>query len=262
METGLKDRVALIAGASQGMGRATARAFAAEGTNLALCARNLQALDEVRAEIRQLYKVDVYVEALDVSGTAAVDSLVANTAKRFGRIDIAVSNAGGPPPKQFLDTNDDDWYRAFALNLHSAVTLSRAVIPHMQRQHWGRIIMISSITVREPQPDLVLSNAIRTGVMGLVRSLATDFGKDGILVNNVAPGYIATDRVKELTDKRAAQTGQSAEQIEKTWTRQIPLDRLGQPEEIADTIVWLASERAAFITGQTILVDGGMYKGL
>ncbi|HLH04379.1 MAG TPA: SDR family oxidoreductase [Bryobacteraceae bacterium] len=262
METGLRGRVALVAGASQGMGRATAKAFAAEGTNLALCARNPQTLNELAAELRQTHRVEVYTEALDVSDTAAVEKLVANTTGRFGRLDIAVANAGGPPPKQFLDTTDDDWYRAFALNLHSAVTLSRTVIPHMQRQRWGRIVMISSITVRQPQPDLVLSNAIRAGVMGLVRSLASDFGKDGILVNNVAPGYIATDRVKELTEKRSAQTGQTTEQIEKTWTRQIPLDRLGRPEEIADTIVWLASERASYITGQTILVDGGMYKGL
>lgn len=262
METGLKNRVALIAGASQGMGRATALAFAAEGAHLALCARNKQSLADLASAIRQKHDVEVYTEALDVSDTTAVNTFVANTAKHFHRVDIAVANAGGPPPKQFLDTTDDDWYRAFALNLHSAVTLARAVIPHMQKQRWGRIITISSITVRQPQPDLVLSNAIRTGIMGLVRSLASDFGKDGILVNNVAPGYIATDRIKELTAKRAAESGQSEEQIEKVWTRQIPLDRLGRPEEIADTIVWLASERASFLTGQTILVDGGMYKGL
>jgi 3-oxoacyl-[acyl-carrier protein] reductase len=262
METGLKNRIALIAGASQGMGRATALAFAGEGAHLALCARNTQTLAQLASEVQKKFRVEVYTEALDVSDTSAVERFTANTARRFERIDIAVANAGGPPPKQFLDTTDDDWYRAFALNLHSAVTLARAVIPHMQKQRWGRIITISSITVRQPQPDLVLSNAIRTGVMGLVRSLATDFGKDGILVNNVAPGYVATDRIKELTAKRAAETGQTPEQIEKVWTKQIPLERLGRPEEIAETIVWLASERASFITGQTILVDGGMYKGL
>lgn len=262
METGLKNRVALIAGASQGMGRATAEAFAAEGTHLALCARNPEALAQLAASIKQTHGVEVETAALDVRDTSAIDQFVADSARIFDRIDVCVANAGGPPPKQFLDTTDEDWQSAFELNLHSAVTLARAVIPHMQKRQWGRIITISSITVRQPQPDLVLSNAIRAGVMGLVRSLATDFGKDGILVNNVAPGYIATDRVAQLTSKRSGQTGQSVGQIEKTWTDQIPLGRLGAPEEIAATIVWLASERASFITGQTILVDGGMYKGL
>ncbi len=262
METGLKNRVALIAGASQGMGRATAEAFAAEGAHLALCSRNAEALGQLAARIKKTHRVEVETAALDVRDTSAVDQFVADTARTFDRIDVCVANAGGPPPKQFLDTTDEDWHSAFELNLHSAVTLARAVIPHMQKRQWGRIITISSITVRQPQPNLVLSNAIRAGVMGLVRSLATDFGNDGILVNNVAPGYIATDRVTQLTAKRSAQTGQTVEQIEKAWTDQIPLGRLGAPEEIAATIVWLASERASFITGQTILVDGGMYKGL
>jgi 3-oxoacyl-[acyl-carrier protein] reductase len=132
----------------------------------------------------------------------------------------------------------------------------------MQRRHWGRIVMISSITVRQPQPQLVLSNAIRAGVLGLVRSLATDFGKDGITVNNVAPGYTATDRLIELSTSRAATLGKTRQEVERVWLEQIPLGRLGKPEEVADAIVWLASERASFITGQTVLVDGGMYKGL
>jgi 3-oxoacyl-[acyl-carrier protein] reductase len=132
----------------------------------------------------------------------------------------------------------------------------------MQRQKWGRFVTISSITVREPQRPLILSNAIRAGILGLVRTLATQFGPDGILVNNVAPGYTATDRLKELVAHRAAASGESKEQIEKQWIDEIPLGRLGRPEEVADAIVWLASDRASFITGQTILVDGGMYKGL
>ncbi len=262
METGLSNRVAVITGASQGMGRATAVALAAEGVHLALNARSSQALGQLASDLKAKYKVEVHTEAFDVRETVAVDEFIANTARIFDRIDICVANAGGPPPKHFLDTTDEDWNSAFALNLHSAAILARAVIPHMQRREWGRIITISSITVREPQPKLILSNAIRAGVMGLVRTLATDFGKDGILVNNVAPGYIATDRIKQLTAERAAQTGQNTQEIEKEWTDKIPLNRLGRPEEIADTIVWLASDRASFVTGQTILVDGGMYKGL
>ena len=216
METGLRNRVALVAGSSQGMGRATAKALAGEGAHLALCARNAQALEQLAAEIKSESAVEVHTEAFDVSEFSAVNRFVENTARIFDRIDVCVTNAGGPPPKAFLDTTDEDWRTAFALNLHSAAVLAKAVIPHMQQRHWGRIITISSITVRQPQPDLILSNAIRTGIMGLVRSLATDFGKDGILVNNVAPGYIATSRVKELTAKRASESGAAVAEIART----------------------------------------------
>jgi 3-oxoacyl-[acyl-carrier protein] reductase len=262
METGLSNRVAVIAGSSQGLGRATALAFAAEGAHVAICARSPQTLQQVATAIRHRFGTQVHSEAFDVRGTSAIEQFVKNVHSVFGRIDICVPNAGGPPAKEFLQTKDQEWDDAFALNLRSAVTFARYVIPYMQQQHWGRIITISSITVREPQPQLVLSNAVRAGIMGLVRTLANEFGKYGITVNNVAPGYTATDRLKELSSRKAAASDVSEEQIEQTWIDQIPIGRLGQPEEIADAIVWLASERASFITGQTILVDGGMYKGL
>ena len=262
METGLKSRVAVVSGASQGLGQATALALAAEGTHLALCARNSEALTRLAGEIRQKNGVEVYTEAVDVRDTPAIESFVKNTAERFGRIDVCVTNAGGPPAKAFLETTDAKWDDAFQLNLRSAVAFARAVIPHMQRRKWGRIITISSITVKQPQPQLVLSNAIRTGILGLVRTLAEDFGKDGILVNNVGPGYTATDRLKELSHRASSQSGEAVSDIEQKWIKQIPLGRLGRPEELADAIVWLASDRASFVTGQTILVDGGMYKGI
>ena len=262
METGLRNRVALVAGSSQGLGRATAFAFAAEGAHLALCARNTETLERVATEIRSHFNVRVHTEALDVRNSSAVEQFVRNVHNAFSRIDVCVTNAGGPPAGEFLYTTDEHWDNAFALNLRSAVAFARAVLPHMQRQHWGRLITISSVTVRQPQPQLVLSNAVRAGLMGLVRSLANDFGKDGITVNNVAPGYTATDRVKEIFTHRASLSGQTEGLIEQFWTDQIPLGRLGRPEEIADAIVWLASERASFFTGQTVLVDGGMYKGL
>lgn len=262
METGLRNRVAIVAGSSQGLGKATAFALAAEGVHLALCARNSQALERAAASIRERFNVQTHVEAFDARDSSAIDRFVRNVAQRFDRIDVCVTNAGGPPAKEFLATTDQDWDDAFALNLRSAAAFARAVIPYMQKQQWGRIVTISSITVRQPQPQLILSNAIRAGVMGLVRSLANEFGKDGILVNNVAPGYTATDRLKELSAHRASASGKSKEEIEQAWTGQIPLGRLGRPEEVADAIVWLASERSSFVTGQTILVDGGMYKGL
>jgi len=262
METGLKNRVAIVAGASQGLGRATSLALAAEGVHLALCARNSQALEQLSSSIRKQFGVEVHSDDLDVRDSDAIDQFVIDTVREFDRVDVCITNAGGPPAKEFLATTDAEWDDAFRLNLRSAAAFARAVIPYMQRRKWGRIITLSSITVRQPQAQLILSNAIRTGILGLVRSLASDFGKDGILVNNVAPGYTATDRLKELSAKRAASTGQSEANIQQTWIDQIPLGRLGEPEEVADAIVWLASERASFITGQTILVDGGMYKGL
>ncbi len=262
METGLRNRVAIVAGSSQGLGRAAAFALAAEGAHVALCSRDPQALERAAATIRQRFRVEVHAEPLDVRSSAAIDQFVKNVHSVFDRIDVCVTNAGGPPARDFLETTDQQWDDAFALNLRSAVAFARAVIPYMQRQHWGRIVTISSVTVRQPQPQLVLSNAVRAGVMGLVRSLANEFGKDGITVNNVGPGYTATDRLKELSARVAATSGQTEKQIEQTWVDQIPVGRLGEPEEIADAIVWLASERASFVTGQTLLVDGGMYKGL
>ena len=262
METGLRNRVAIVAGSSQGLGRATAFGLAAEGAHVAICSRNPQTLEHVASTIRQRFGVEVHAEAVDVRSSPAIDQFVQNVHSVFGRVDVCVPNAGGPPAKDFLQISDREWDDAFALNLRSAAAFARAVIPHMQKQHWGRIIIISSISVRQPQPQLILSNAVRAGVMGLIRSLANEFGKDNITINNVGPGYTATDRLKELSAKLSTASGRSEQEIEQTWKDQIPLGRLGEPEEVADAIVWLASERASFITGQTILVDGGMYKGL
>jgi 3-oxoacyl-[acyl-carrier protein] reductase len=262
MQTGLANRVAIVAASSQGLGRAAAFALAAEGAHVALCARGSEALEHTATAIRERFKVRVHAQTLDVREGHAIELFVKNVDQLFGRIDVCVTNAGGPPAKWFLETTEEDWDQAFSLNLLSTAVFARAVIPYMQRNRWGRIITISSITVRQPQPQLVLSNAVRAGVMGLVRSLANEFGKDGILVNNVAPGYTATERLKELSERAALSSGRTEQEIERTWIDQIPLQRLGKPEELADVIVWLASERASFVTGQTILVDGGMYKGL
>jgi len=262
METGLKDRVAVVAGSSLGIGRATALALAAEGAHLALCARRQEGLDRVAADARQRFGVQVHTQALDVSDSQAVRAFVAATHGRFGRIDVCVPNAGGPPAKPFLDTTLDEWERAWQLNLRSAVVFCQAVIPHMQGQHWGRIVTLTSYTVKQPVPELVLSNTIRAGVMGLVRSLAGQFGRDGITINNVGPGFTATDRSRGLLEQRAKNRNLPLEQIQRELESEIPIGRMAQPEEVAAAIVWLASEAAASITGQTILVDGGSYKGL
>jgi 3-oxoacyl-[acyl-carrier protein] reductase len=262
MDMGLKSRVALVAASSQGLGLATAEAFAAEGCHVAMCARNHPALAAGAEKIRKQHHVEVFAEAFDVTDPSAVSRFVAAVAAKFGGVDVCVTNAGGPPAKGFLAATLEDWQHAIDANFLSTVYFAREVIPHMQRKRWGRIITITSITTKQPVTDLVLSNAVRAAVVGLVKSLANEFGKDGILVNNVGPGFTATDRLKELAKARSAATGKREQEIFDAWAADAPLKRLGDPKELAETIVWLASERASYITGQTVLVDGGMYKGL
>jgi 3-oxoacyl-[acyl-carrier protein] reductase len=262
MDLGLKNRVALVAASSQGIGRATAEGFAAEGCRVAMCARNSQTLQAAADKIRKEYGVEVLAEVFDVTDAAAVGRFVAAVVQKFGTVDICVTNAGGPPAKGFLAASLDEWQRALEMNFLSTVYFAREVIPHMLRQRWGRIITLTSITTKQPVADLVLSNAARAAVVGLVKSLANEFGKDGILVNNVGPGFTATDRLKELAKTRAAASGKTEQDLFEGWAADSPLKRLGQPREVAETIVWLASERASYITGQTVLVDGGAYKGL
>jgi 3-oxoacyl-[acyl-carrier protein] reductase len=262
MELGLKNRVALVAASSQGLGLATAEAFAAEGCRIAMCSRNAKTLEAAAGKIRRQQHSEVLAEPVDVTDSAAVSRFVAAVAGKFGGVDICVTNAGGPPAKEFLAASLGDWQRAIEANFLSTVYFAREVIPHMQRKRWGRIITITSITTKQPIAGLVLSNAVRAAVVGLVKSLANEFGRDGILVNNVGPGFTATDRLKELARSRSAASGRTEQEIFDAWAAEAPLKRLGEPRELAETIVWLASERASYVTGQTILVDGGMYKGL
>ena len=262
METGLKNRVAIVAASSQGLGRATAEGFAAEGCRVAVCARNREALTAVAENLRSRYQTEVLAEPFDVSDPTAVRDFVRAVVQTFGSADICVTNAGGPPAKGFLATTVEEWRRAVDLNFMSAVYFAHAVIPHMQKKKWGRFIAITSVAIKQPVSDLVYSNAVRAAVVGLVKSLANEFGKDGILVNNVGPGYTATDRLKDLAKSRSAALNKTENEIFEGWAADTPLRRLGEPRELADTIVWLASERASYITGQTILVDGGLYKGL
>lgn len=262
METGLRQRVAIVAASSQGIGLATAHAFAAEGARVAMCARNLATLTAAAESIRQQHDAEVFAEPVDVTDPAGVRSFVEGVVGRYGSVDVCVTNAGGPPAKGFLATTAADWRGAVDANLLSTVHFTREVIPHMQKRRWGRIITITSITTKQPVADLVLSNAVRAGVVGLVRSLANEFGKDGITVNNVGPGFTATDRLKQLAKARAAVCGKSEQELFDAWACDAALRRVGEPREVADAIVWLASDRAYYVTGQTILVDGGAYKGL
>jgi 3-oxoacyl-[acyl-carrier protein] reductase len=262
MDLGLKGRVALVAASSQGLGKAVAFGLAREGAKLALCARTTAVLEKTAEEIRSQTGAEVLARAVDVTVYEQVRSFVRETAERFGRIDICVANAGGPPSKTFAETTVEDWKAGADLNLMSTVYLAREVLPGMQERRWGRFIAITSVAVKQPVEGLILSNSVRAAVSGLVKTLANEYGPSNVLVNNVCPGYTATARLESLSAKLAAGESVPVEKIKEKWSGQVPLRRLGQPEEFANLVVFLASERASYITGVSIAVDGGLVKGI
>ena len=262
METGLKNKVVLLTASSEGIARAAAERFAAEGARLAMCSRNESKLRKAVDEIRSRHNVEILAEPLDVTDFAATQRFVRQVAERFGGVDVCLANAGGPPAKNFLSIGIDEWRKNIELIFLSAVNLAKSVIPHMQKNGGGRFIAITSTSVKGPIPDLVMSNAVRPAVVGLLKSLSVEFGKYNITFNNVAPGYTATERLNELAATRALAANVDVRDIHEKWSEEIPLRRLARPEDIADAIVWLASDRASYVTGQTILVDGGRYPGV
>lgn len=262
MDLGLKDRVAIVAASSQGLGKAVAMGLAKEGAVLAMCARTESTLIAAAEEIRRETGAGVRTRALDVTDHEQVRRFVADTVEEYGRLDICVANAGGPPSKTFAETTIEDWQAAANLNLMSTVYLAKETLPVMQQRRWGRFIAITSVTVKQPVEGLILSNAVRSGVSGLIKTLSNEYGPSNVLVNSVCPGYTATARLVSLTRKLAEKEGVTPEEIEDRWARQAPLRRIGQPEEFANLVVFLASERASYMTGVSIAVDGGLVKGL
>jgi 3-oxoacyl-[acyl-carrier protein] reductase len=262
MDLGLKGRVAIVAAASQGLGRAVAEEFAREGCKVAICARTAAELERTATEIGKANGCEVFHQGLDVTDAEGVRRFVEAVENKFGRVDICVTNAGGPPAKKFLDITIEEWRTAVELTLMSSVYFAREVLPRMRRNRWGRLITITSVSVKQPIDGLLLSNSIRAGVTGLAKTLANEFGADGITVNNVCPGYTLTDRLNELAEKQARMTGVAPEDIFKSWSSEIPIGRLARPEEFAALVAFLASERASSINGTSIAVDGGWVKGL
>lgn len=262
MDLGLKGKVAVVAAASQGLGRAVAAELAREGARVAICARTAAKLERTAAEIASATGAEILHRALDVTDRAAVEAFVAAAEERWGRVDICVANAGGPPAKSFAETAPGDWTAAAELTLLSAVWLARAALPRMQRRGWGRFVAITSVSVKQPIDGLLLSNSLRAAVTGMVRTIANEFARDGITANNVCPGYTLTERLDELAGKLAGDAGIPREKILERWTSQIPAGRLGRPEELAALVAFLCSERAAYINGASIAVDGGWVRSL
>jgi 3-oxoacyl-[acyl-carrier protein] reductase len=253
---------AIVCAASRGLGRATALSLAREGAAVAICARAEAALLEAAAEIRSQTGALVVPIVADVARSEDTERLVALAAAELGGIDILVTNTGGPKSAYFATLSDADWYDAIESVLMSVVRLSRAVLPHMRAHGGGRIINVTSISAKQPVEGLVLSNALRAGITGLARTLANEVASDNILVNCVAPGYTATDRVVELAEAAAAREGISAEAVQHRTVARIPMGRMATPEEFGDVVAFLASGKASYVTGTTLQIDGGYVRSL
>ena len=261
MELGLKGRVAFVAAASRGLGRAIAEALAAEGVHVACCARSGD-IRQRADELAQRFGVNALGVVADVSVPAEVDAAVRAATERFGHVDILVTNAGGPPPGPFESHSREAWKRAVELNLDSVVNLTRAVLPGMKERRWGRILNVTSIAVKQPVDGLILSNSVRAAVTGFARSLANEVAPFNITVNNLLPGYTRTERLETLAEANSKAKGITREAAFASWEEQIPMGRLGEPREFAALAAFLASEQAGYITAQNVAVDGGWVRGL
>jgi 3-oxoacyl-[acyl-carrier protein] reductase len=262
MDLGLKDKVALVAAASRGLGRAIAESLAAEGASVVICARNGEELERTKKSIEGKSGASVHAIVADLSDRAQIARLTSETLDTHGRVDVLVTNAGGPPAGVFETHDWDAWERAVNLTLRSAVELTRAFLPGMRERKWGRVINVTSIAVKQPVDNLILSNSVRSAVTGFARTLANEVATDGVTVNNILPGYTRTERVEHLAEATAKKEGLAPKDIVARFESQIPMRRLGEPEEFAALAAFLASQQAGYITGQSIAVDGGWIRAL
>lgn len=262
MDLGLNGKIALVCAASQGLGYAVAAELAAEGASQILCSRNDKKLQDACNSIRESSGADMLGVAGDLSQSADIENIVAAGIARFGKIDILVTNTGGPPAGQFDSLTRESWDDATNLLLHSVLDLTRLVLPGMKERRWGRILNITSIASKQPVDNLMLSNALRAGLTGFAKTLATEVAADGVTVNNILPGYTRTERLDELIGFLAEKESITADQVRRRWEVEIPMRRLGETREFAALAAFLVSERASYITGSSIAVDGGWVKSL
>jgi 3-oxoacyl-[acyl-carrier protein] reductase len=262
MDLGIAGKVALVAASSRGLGRAVAEELAAEGANLVLCARGEAALHDTADALRRSTSVRVVEVVADLAEPAGVERVVGAATRELGRVDILVTNGGGPPAGPFESHSAEAWRAAVRGTLDSVVNLARAVLPGMKERRWGRIVNVTSIAVKQPVDNLILSNSVRAAVTGFARTLANEVAPFGITVNNLLPGYTRTERVEQLAAAGAKASGSTPEAMRAKWEAQIPMGRLGEPREFAALAAFLASDRASYITAQNVAVDGGWIKGL
>jgi 3-oxoacyl-[acyl-carrier protein] reductase len=262
MDTGLKDKAVLITASSMGIGKAVAELFSEEGCRVAISSRSKENLLSTAAELKEKYNVEPFWSVCDLNKQKDIENTFSAVSAHFGNIDILVNNCGGPVPGLFQQLEEEDWNNAYEQVLLSAVRFSRLVLPGMMANNWGRIINLTSISVKQPVDNLILSNSLRAGVTGFTKSLSNEIAKFNITVNNVAPGMTLTGRLYELAVVEAKEKGKSHEEILVEMAKRIPLNRLARPEEIASVVVFLASKLASYVTGVTIQVDGGYVKSV
>ncbi len=261
MDTGLKGKVAVVTASSAGLGKAVAVRFAQEGANVVMCSRSQARIDAAAADVRD-QGADVLALEIDVTNPAEIDRLISSAVERFGGVDILVTNAGGPPAGTFDRFDDAAWQNAFELTLMSAVRLIRRTIPEMRKRGGGSIVAMTSSSIKQPIPNLLLSNVMRAGVAALAKTLSDELTGDNIRVNTLVPGRIATARIEELDRANAERQGVDVETVTKQQLGNIPMGRYGEAGEFAAGAVFLASEAASYITGATLQVDGGMIRSL
>ena len=262
MDLGLKGRVAIIGGGSKGLGRACADSLAQEGANLVICSRNAQELDQAAGEIGKASGVEVLAVPGDLSQLPDIQHLVKRTVDHFGRLDVLVNNSGGPPAGRAADTTEEVWRQSIDMALMFFIRMSREAVPHMKEGGWGRIVNILASSVYQPIDNLVTSGVTRMGAVAFAKSLADEVGRDNILVNNVAPGYLLTDRMMHIFETRSKDAGANVEDLLQAHSATIPVGRLGRPEELGNLVAFLSSEKNSYTTGATILVDGGVVRSV
>ena len=262
MDLGIRGRVAVVAGSSQGLGRAIADALAAEGADLVINSRSREKLMTVKSEIVEETGARVEVAACDLTPADGAAELIAAAESAFGKVDILVTNTGGPPAGMFEDHSVEVWDEAIQQNFNSVVNLVRAALPGMKTRRWGRIVNVTSVSVKQPVKGLILSNAIRAGVTGFAKTISNEVAEFNVTVNNVLPGFTRTERLIHLAEAVAERDGITVDDAYAGWTEEIPMARLGEPCELASVAAFLCSEHASYVTGQSIAVDGGWIKGL